>query len=203
MKPKELSAPAPEYAALAHVLGEHAVPLAFGTAGDVRESLKAHLSDPRVADPRVCLSVADFVLAQRVAMVESGESKQLIEALADTVNTLADDAASISDDEQREAINRSIRDLRDTLAARKQHHSALDQLAKSNRDAMAAREAASRIETSRGAVIGRTHAAAVAIEVSDLMRRAFEMVSDPAEAEKIKAFVRNEMARLSQRFADE
>lgn len=177
-------------------------PLAFGEAGELRQQLWAHLQDPRIADPRTCLAIADFILSQRVAMVDTGESKRLLDDLGMMLESMQDQIDTVEPGETQDTLAHLLSAVRSKLDERKQHHHALDQLAKANREAMAAREAAARVETSRGAVIGKAHADAMAVDVCDLVRRALDLIDDPTSRDKVKRFISDELDSMRRRFAE-
>lgn len=176
----------------------------------LRQQLSEHFADPSLMDPRVNVSIADYVLSRRLEMAEAKESSQMMNILVNKARSLfqevrgakhaieagADDSAL---DKLAVAVAMS-EDLLEAVEDRDRYHRSLKDLSDENRQAAEIKGQAAKINFSEASIAGRQAASALAGEVLTVILECFDkFVDDKHQRETMSAFIVSETTKILRR----
>lgn len=155
-------------------------------SGRIRDGLISAFKDSRLTDTRPNIAIEEFLLSERMKMIENGESRRFIEYVESATSRLRDlfDAmkAAISAGDQEEFANlmkkldRAITSINKVVDNRHKHHSALRELSDANGSSIRMKETASRIAINERQVISFDTAVITMREMVDLFHLAVNSV---------------------------
>lgn len=173
-----------------------------------RERLIEAYKDSRLLDARPNVAIEEYLLSERLAMLQNGESGRFIEFLSNAVDRLhrsyeqlqeaiADgDGAKVAT--TLKAIGSGIKAARKGIAHRAKHHGTLAELGQANSASMRAKEAASRMAESQGRVITYETAAFTIREICEVFYQTIDSeVSNKDERARVKEAVMRKLYSIS------
>ena len=201
------------------------LPSAIGdTTPRMRERLEMFFEDLHLESSRTNLAVSEMVLQERLAMLDTSESKSFMEMIESASmrakvaieemeplvqSVMIEDINNHVDVEEEEetrgqtmqrllgAIQSAIDCLHRGSMIRKRKHDSLEALSRANVESVRVKESASKMDQDRGRVVSKEHATRMTIEVIDLYLQAIErFIDDPAVKREMLSFVHEGASRL-------
>ena len=177
-------------------------------SGEVRDRLAKSYKDSRLLDARPNVAIEEYLLSERLSMLQNGESARFIDFLSSVVTRLDTsykdlqraisdgDGAKVADSLKK--IGKGVEAAKKGIENRAKHHSSLAELGQANASSLRTKEAATRVAESQGRVITFETAAFTIREICEVFYQTVDtVVTNKRERSAVKEAVMRKLYSMT------
>lgn len=179
--------------------------------GRVRKALVAAYRDARLTDTRPNVAIEEFLLSERLSMINHGESRRFIEHLISVAKSLNEHftelQAAVREGEAETVvlklnkIGTGLKNLQKAVSKRGEFHGSLSELGVANAASIRTKETASRIAVNEKQVISYETAVLTIRELCEVFHNTLEnVITSQAERDRARQEISNQMYAVAGRF---